>query len=98
MRAPGRDAGQVPFVDIARPPRDGRRPARILRNVLACAATGLEDMAMASCQERPEHRPDRLVIARKRRPAQPAVRWRLLARAEFDDEIRHHCSRLNAET
>ena len=89
MRAPRRDAREMPRVDVARPPRDGGRLGRIRDDVLPGSAADLEDVADAIREVRRDHRPDRRVVALERRPAQPGVRRRLLALAEFDHEIGH---------
>ncbi len=86
------DAGEVPVVDVARPPHQRGRAACIDGRVLAGAAADFKHVAAAEpLQERPDRRPDRLVIAMEGGRVEPAVRRRRRgsALAKFDDKFCH---------
>ncbi len=61
-----------------------------MHHMLTGAAAGLDHIAGFSGKKPLQHRPDRLMIAMKRRSIEPAVGFdRLAIPAEFDDKFRH---------
>ena len=90
MHAPRGDALQMRVVEIARPPRDVRASAREIDDVLSGAAAGLEHVAGFAVEKFLQHRPDRLVIAMKRRRIETAIRLdRPAILAEFNNVLSH---------
>src|SRR5450432_2814282 len=92
MRPPRRDALQMLFVEIARPPNDIGKMAGEIDHMLAGAAAGLDRVAGFAGEEFFQHRPDRQMVAVKRRGVEPAVGFdRPPVLAEFDDVFSHVC-------
>src|SRR4051794_23756771 len=90
MPPPGIYAFQMLIVEIARPPDDLRTAGSKIDHMLAGAATCFENVAGLAVQEALEHRPDRLVIAVKRRCIQAAIRLdRPAVFAELHDIFSH---------
>ena len=86
MRAPGLDAPDVPLVQVARPPDEIGRVSGEMDHVLAGSTADLDDVAGAIGEISFQRRPERLVIAMKRRRVQPAIRLDPAAvPAKFDD-------------
>src|SRR5262245_57638784 len=73
MRAPRLDALQMVLVEIARPPDDTGRVLGKMHDVLAGAATDLDDITGFAGKEFFQYRPDRHVVAMERRRVEPAV-------------------------
>src|SRR6267378_5492756 len=95
MRPPGIDALQMLRVEIAGPPDDFGGAAGEIDHVLAGAAAGLDHIAGFSGKEWLQHRPDRAMIAVKRRCIEAAVRFdRPAVLAEFDDIVSHNIPRI----
>jgi hypothetical protein len=90
MGPPRLDALQMLFVQIAWPPRDGRKVTSEIDHVLAGAAAGLDCIAGFASDESPQHGADRLVIAVKGRRVKPAVGFgTTTVLSEFDDIVDH---------
>src|SRR5712692_3560200 len=91
MRPPRIDAFQMLLVEIARPPGDFRGTAGEIDHMLAGTAAGLDHVAGFPVEKRLQHRPDRPMIAVKRRRVEATVRLdRPAILAEFDDMLSHH--------
>src|ERR1039458_1546434 len=94
--SPSLDAGEMRWVNIARPPGEVRRQARKLGNVLPGAAAEFQHVALLRAQETGHRRPDGVVVAMKGRAIQPSVRrGRRAGFSEFDDEFGHCCEGIN---
>src|SRR2546423_4634733 len=78
------------LVEIARPPGDFRTMAGELGYMLAGAAAGFQHVAGFSGKELLQHRPDRLMVAVKRRRVEPTAGFdRPSILAEFHDIFSH---------
>src|SRR5258708_33457131 len=78
------------LIKIARPPGDFRHTAGEIDHVLAGAAAGLNHVAGFTGEELLQHRPDRLMVAGKRRRVETAGRRdRAAVLAEFHHTVRH---------
>ena len=90
MLAPGRDAFQMLFIVVARPPGNAGGALRKVHHMLAGAAAGLQHVAGLASQESRKHRPDRLVIAVVGSGIEPPIGllWPPIL-AEFDHIFRH---------
>jgi hypothetical protein len=92
--APGGDAGQMRFKNVARPPGQLRRAAGEFGDVLAGAAADLKHVARLRTHELAYRLPNGVVVAVKGRAVEPAIRVRQLADiSEFNNKSRHGCTR-----
>src|SRR5690606_19425685 len=73
VSGPRRDAAEMMIVEIARPPGDAGRVPREESYVLSGAAAGLEHIACLAAQEFFENRPDRDMVAVKRRRVETVI-------------------------
>jgi hypothetical protein len=76
VRTPGRDAFQMRFDVIARPPDQVRGPAGKFDDVAASPAPDLEHIAFLLVEKRCEPFPDRFTIAMEGGRIEPAIRLR----------------------
>ena len=91
MQPPRLDAGQVIFVEIARPPCDLRKLTGELDDVLTGATAGLNGVAGFSGQVSHQNAAYGLVVTVKGRRVEPPVRCSAAAiLAKFNDVIGHH--------
>src|SRR5271168_2199075 len=98
MRAPRRNALQMLFVEIARPPDDVGRRSGEGDDMLAGAAAGFQHVAGPSGEEFLQHRPDRLVVAMERGRVEAAIRLDPPSvLAEFNDIFRHRRSTFTSD-
>src|SRR3984885_13344071 len=90
MQPPPLDAGQVIFVEIARPPCDVGKLTGELDDVLTGATAGLNGVAGFSGQVSLENGADGLMITVKARRVEPPVRCAAAAiLAKFNDIVSH---------
>src|ERR1700755_841437 len=94
MRAPRLDAPEMLFVEIARPPDDVRSMSGEMDHVLAGAAGCPDHVAGFARKKWLQHRPDRLMVAMKRRRIETAVGFdRPAILAELHDKLSHRILR-----
>ena len=91
MRPPRGDALQMRVVEIARPPGDVRGSAGEIDGMLPGAAAGFDYVAGFAIEEFFQDRPDRLVIAVKRRRIETTIGFdRPAILTEFNNSIGRH--------
>src|SRR5882724_9837656 len=73
MFQPRRDAGEMAFVILARPPGDIGRVFSEMNHMLAGAAAGLQHVAGFTGEEFLQYRPDRPMVAVERRRIQSPI-------------------------